>query len=114
MNNTNTEAKTASMCGSVSTTADLNNKLEIIRRASERLQEDMTGCDGLAIIERVTALGASLSFLTLSLQRGEVEAINLPKFIGEVMELPQFVDDLCKVVGDLQFLLHTIDRETTK
>lgn len=112
MQTNQTEAKTASMCGSVSTTANLNNKLSNIRRASEQLQEDMIGCDGITIIERVSALGASLSFLTLSLQRGEASEINLPKLIGEVMELPQFIEDLCKVVGDLQFLLHTIDRET--
>lgn len=114
MTNTNTEAKTATNGGSVSTTATLNNKLAIIRRASERLQEDMIGCDGLTIIERVSTLGASLSFLTLSIQRGEVEAINLPKFIGDVMELPQFIEDLCKVVGDVQSLIHTIELSTAE
>lgn len=109
MQTNQTEAKTATKGGSVSLTAD--NQLNNIRRAAERLQEDLIGCEPLSIIERVATLGASLSILTLSIQRGDTAELNLPKFVGEVMELPQFIEDLTKVVGDIQYLIHTIERK---
>lgn len=109
MQTNQTEAKTATKGGSVSPTA--NNQLNNIRRAAERLQEDLIGCEPLSIIERVATLGASLSILTLSIQRGDTAELNLPKFIDDIMELPQFIEDLTKVVGDIQYLIHTIERK---
>lgn len=118
MNNTNTEAKTATNGGSVSTTE--NNQLHYIEQASDRLRMDLVDYGGFDIIEKVASLGASLSFLTLAVRKaqgGDLEDIqeaNIDYLINELCELPNFIESLTKVMGSVEYLNNVIDQETAK
>jgi len=118
MNNTNTEAKTASMCGSVSTAA--NYQLHYIKQASDRLRYDLLDFGEFEIIEKVASLGALLSHLTLAVRQAqggniqEVEEIDTDRLIDELCELPIFIESLTKVIGAVSYLNNVIEQETAK
>lgn len=120
MHNTTTEAKTATKCGSVSTTADLNNKLSNIRRASDRLQFELLEYGEFGILQKVANMGATLSCLVMAVRKAQngtpddLNELNLDQLINDLCELPIFIESLTKVVGGVAHLNNVIERETTK
>lgn len=116
MNNTNTEAKTATKGGSVSLTADLHN----IKRASDHLRMDLVEYGEFDILQKVANLGATLSCLTLSIRKAQggdledIQELDIDYFINELCELPIFVESLTKVMGSVVYLTRTIERETAE
>ena len=119
MQTNQTEAKTATNGGSVSTTA--NNQLNNIKRASDHLRMNLVDYGEFGIIERVAENGAMLSALTLAvrqaLQTGNIEELaelNIDSFITTVCELPIFIESLTKVMGSVSYLTHTIEQNTAE
>lgn len=120
MRNTTTEAKTATNGGSVSTTADLNNKLSNIRRAYDLLQFELLEYGEFGILQKVANMGASLSCLVMAVRQAQngktddLNELNLDQLIDNLCELPIFIESLTKVVGGVAHLNNVIERETAE
>lgn len=120
MQTNQTEAKTATNGGSVSTTADLNNKLSNIRRASDLLQFELLEYGEFGILQKVAYLGASLSCLVMAVRKAQnsntddLNELNIDQLINDLCELPIFIESLTKVVGGVAHLNNMIKRETSR
>lgn len=118
MTNTNTEAKTATNGGSVSTTADY--RLTNIKMACDHLRMDLVEYGEFDILQKAANLGATLSCLTLSIRKAQggdledIQELDIDYFINELCELSIFVESLTKVMGSVVYLTRTIERETAE